>query len=165
MKQQLNLADYTDTHKPTTIGPAQVEFEMKKMLSAVTLPPDVIDWFTKIGGKVIACTANPFDPTKQEADLMQASGQFGGGHIVMLNINSDTLYPATYNTITTYSIGKAHWVILKSPVTKNTGLSPNEFECETTTWGEEKKVLKIGASQFSNAYFGYLAVDLPTPTP
>jgi hypothetical protein len=164
MKQGLNLANYGDTHKPPMPGAAQIEFEMKKMLSAVTLPPDVEDWFTKIGGKVEACTADPFNPTKKEGDLMQASGHFGGGKIVMLNIHSDTLDPTTYNTITSYSIGKAHWVILKSPVTKITGIGPDEFECETTTWGEEKRALKIVASQLPLAYFGYLAVDLPTPT-
>lgn len=165
MKQKLNLADYVNTKAPTTKGPAQVEFEMKKMLAAVTLPPDVVNWFTKIGGNVLACTANPFNPTKNETDLMQASSFLGGGKIVMLNINSDTLNTTSYNTITSYNISKAHWVILKSPVTKNTGVTPNELECETTTWGEEKRVLKIAVSQLSNAYFGFLAVDLATPQP
>ncbi|MBN3925302.1 DUF4157 domain-containing protein [Nostoc sp. NMS4] len=143
--------------------PNQDDVEQIRTIVESTMPSEITAWFTKYGASSIVQEADSFNPSKTQKDIQKANNYLNAsqGKMVMLNINSDTI-EGLHSYIIDFDPTKSHWVLMKTRMVINTGVTPNVWEGTVYSWGTIKDI-KIDNDQINNSFFGFIAATITTP--
>ncbi|WP_392533974.1 hypothetical protein [Nostoc sp. C117] len=125
-----------------------------------SMPSEIMAWFTNYGASNIVQKADPFNPSKSQNDIQQANSFLNAsqGKMVMLNINSETI-TGNHSSITGFNPSASHWVLMETPLVKNTEVTPNVWEGKVYSWGKIMDI-KIDDDKISNSFFGFIAATI-----
>jgi hypothetical protein len=127
--------------------------DAEKEFAGITLPGDLSDWFRRAGYSEVLEETN-MTVTKTSGDIDEANRLFGDNYRVCLFINAHML---SAKEQTMASPLPNHWVVLRSPITRQTG----KVRCTVFTWGRGDFQVPQGADltepDFLKSYYGYVA--------